>query len=117
MFRSLAAFLAVAASLWQCGPARAAPPQPALERIAQSGVLIAATRDDAPPFAFRDRGGNLAGFSVDLIEQVRKALAAKLERPVQTQFVIVSSQTRVSTIEAHKADLGCETATMTWPRE
>ncbi len=95
----------------------AAPPENVLGRIASTGVLLAGTRDDAPPFAFRDSQGHLAGFSVDLIEEVRKALAQKLDREVRTEFLVVTSVTRSTVIEEHRADLVCETATMTWPRQ
>ncbi len=88
-----------------------------LDRIARTGVLAAGTRDDAPPFAFRDAQGQLVGFSIDLVEEVRRALAQKFNRDIRTDFLIVTSQTRLSVIEDHKADIGCETATMTWPRQ
>ncbi len=89
----------------------------AIQRIARTGVLRAATRDDAPPFAFRDAEGRLAGLSVDLIEEVRRALARSLGREIRTEYVMVTSATRLSVIEEDKADLNCETATMTWTRE
>jgi polar amino acid transport system substrate-binding protein len=98
-------------------PGWAAPPEPVLDRIARTGVLVTATKDDSPPFAFRDHDGQLVGFSVDLIEEVRKELARKLGREVRTQHVLVTTMTRLSVIEDHQADLGCDTATMTWPRE
>src|SRR5262245_13580729 len=68
----LAVLLASAAS--------AADGESALDRIARTGVLPAGTRDDAPPFAFRDAEGRIVGFSVDIIEEVRKALAKHLGR-------------------------------------
>lgn len=95
----------------------AAPPEPALDRIARTGVLIAGTREDAPPFAFRDAQDHLVGFSIDLIQEVRKALAAKLHRDVRTDLVVVTTMTRMSVIEEHRADIVCETATVTWPRQ
>jgi polar amino acid transport system substrate-binding protein len=88
-----------------------------LDRIYHTGVLHAGTREDAPPFAFRNAQGQLVGFSVDLLEEVRKALAASLGRDVRTEPVIVSPLTRLVAIEEHRADLVCETATMTWPRQ
>jgi polar amino acid transport system substrate-binding protein len=97
--------------------APAAHAEPALDRIARTGTLLAGTRDDAPPFAFRDAQGNLAGLSVDLIEQVRSALSARAGRPVVTRFVPITTQTRMSVIEDGAADLACETATVTWARE
>jgi len=95
----------------------AAPPEPALDRIARTGVLVVGTREDAPPFAFRDAQGHLVGFSIDLIEEVRKALAAKLHRDVRTDLLVVTTMTRMSLVEEHRTDIVCETATVTWPRQ
>jgi polar amino acid transport system substrate-binding protein len=100
-----------------CLMAAPAAAEPTLERIARTGILHAGTRADAPPFAFRDTGGQLVGFSVDLIEEVRKALARNLNRDIRTEFVVVTPLTRIAVIEDHRADLVCETATMTWPRQ
>ncbi len=91
--------------------------EPTLDRIARTGTLLAGTRDDAPPFAFRNPQGKLVGLSVDLIEEVRKALTVKFGKPVQTHIVPVTTQTRLDVIENHTADLVCETATVTWARE
>jgi polar amino acid transport system substrate-binding protein len=95
----------------------AAAAESTLDRIARTGVLQAGTRDDAPPFAFRDAQGHLVGFSVDLIEEVRKALVRKLGREVRTDLDVVTSQTRLAAIEQGHDELVCETATVTWPRQ
>ncbi len=119
MFRllsSLCSVALVAAILLIC-PGRVALAETTLDRIARTGVLNAGTRQDAPPFAFRDRQGNLVGLSVDLIEAVRLALAARFDRPVRTEHAMVTSQTRMNVIETGQVDLVCETATVTWERE
>lgn len=97
--------------------AHPAAAEPTLDRIARTGTLLAGTRDDAPPFAFRDPQGTLVGLSVDLIEEVRKALAAKLGKDIRIQHIPVTTQTRLDVIENGTADLVCETATVTWARE
>ncbi|MGE4218568.1 MAG: amino acid ABC transporter substrate-binding protein [Alphaproteobacteria bacterium] len=109
----LLAALAFAAVL----PAPAARAEPALERIARTGVLSAGTREDAAPFAFRDAQGRPVGLSVDLIEEVRKALSAKLGRDIRTEFTTVAPSTRLQVVEDGRVDLVCEIATATWPRE
>jgi polar amino acid transport system substrate-binding protein len=111
----LLGLLLLALPVWM--PLQAARAEPVLDRIARTGTLLAGTRDDAPPFAFRDTEGRLAGLSVDLIEEVRKALSVRLGREVRTSHVSVTTQTRLSVIENDQADLVCETATVTWARE
>jgi polar amino acid transport system substrate-binding protein len=112
MLRFALAPLVLAALL--CAPARA---EPTLDRIARTGILFAGTRDDAPPFAFRDAQGQLVGLSVDLIEEVRKALSRKFGREIRTEPLIVTTQTRMTAIETGLTSLVCDTATMTWPRQ
>jgi polar amino acid transport system substrate-binding protein len=91
--------------------------EPTLDRIAHTGILFAGTRDDAPPFAFRDAQGQLVGLSVDLIEEVRKALSRRFGREIRTEPLIVTTQTRMTAIETGLASIVCDTATMTWPRQ
>jgi len=98
-------------------PGRIALAETTLDRIARTGVLNAGTRQDAPPFSFRDKRGDLVGLSVDLIEAVRAALSSRLGRPVRTEQTLVTSQTRMTVIESGQVDLVCETATVTWERE
>ena len=110
-------YVLVAGAVAWLTPATRAAAETTLDRITRTGVLIAATRDDAPPFAFRDTEGRLSGLSVDLIEAVRAALSRAIGRDIRTSFVTVSSTTRLAVIENRQADLNCETATVTWGRE
>lgn len=117
MIRLIAAMLVAVAALAAPPAAPAAAAEPVLERIARTGVLSAGTREDAAPFAFRDLQGRLVGLSVDLIEEVRKALSAKLGREIRTEHMVVTPSTRLEVVEAGRADLVCEIATATWARE
>ncbi|RJF80789.1 amino acid ABC transporter substrate-binding protein [Oleomonas cavernae] len=88
-----------------------------LDRIAQSGVLRAGTRADAVPFAFLNDQGQLAGFSVDLLEEIRAAVEARLGRPVKLELSVVTPANRLPLVADGKLDLVCEIATPTWARE
>jgi polar amino acid transport system substrate-binding protein len=85
--------------------------------VLRAGTLNAGTRDDAPPFAFRDKDGTVKGFSVDLIEAIRAAVARHTGQSIATRLLIVTTQTRLGAIETGAADLVCETATITWARQ
>ena len=63
------------AGAWQVAPAAAA--SPTLDRIKQKGSITFAYRDGAAPFSFKDRGGRVRGYSVELC--VRAALAVQRE--------------------------------------
>lgn len=88
-----------------------------LDRIAQTGVLRAGTRADAIPFGFRDERGNLVGFSVDLLEEIRKAAETKIGRPVRLDVVAVTSSDRLQKITSGQIDIECGITTPTWDRE
>ena len=88
-----------------------------LDRIAQTGVLRAGTRADAIPFGFRDDSGDLVGFSVDLLEEIRKAAEAKIGRPVRLDVVAVTSSDRLQKITSGQIDIECGITTPTWDRE
>jgi len=88
-----------------------------LERIAETGVIRAGTRTDAVPFAFRGEDGGFRGFSVDLIEEIRKAAEAKLGRPVRTEIAAVTPADRIQRVAGGELDVVCEITTPTWDRE
>ncbi|MBN9019432.1 MAG: amino acid ABC transporter substrate-binding protein [Rhizobiales bacterium] len=88
-----------------------------LDRVAESGVLAAGTRADAVPFAFTGPDGSPAGFSVDLLEQIRAAAAARLGRPVELKLQTVTTKDRLERIASGELDIVCEITTPTWARE
>jgi polar amino acid transport system substrate-binding protein len=88
-----------------------------LDRVAETGVLKAGTRADAVPFAFADPNGKLIGFSVDLLEAIRAATAARLGRPVDLQVSVVTPADRLQRVQSGELDIVCEITTPTWDRE
>lgn len=88
-----------------------------LDRIAENGVLRAGTRADAVPFAFRDDNGELKGFSVDLLEEIRAAVEVQLKRPIKMELTVVTPANRLPMVAEGKLDLVCEITTPTWARE
>jgi len=94
----------------------------ALDRIRNTGVLNAGTRADAMPFAYRlqqagDKEARLAGFSVDLIEQIRKKLTEKLGREIETRLHITKASDRLALVASHTTDIECGITTPTWERQ
>lgn len=88
-----------------------------LSAVAETGVLRAGTRSDAAPFAFLDEDGEPAGFSVDLLEEIRAAASQKLGRTVELDLSIVTPTNRLDLVEAGELDIVCEITTPTWERE
>jgi polar amino acid transport system substrate-binding protein len=96
----------------------------ALDRIRSTGVLNAGTRADAMPFAYRlpqagdkEKEERLAGFSVDLIEQIRKKLSEKLGREIETRLHITKASDRLALVASHAIDIECGITTPTWERQ
>ena len=88
-----------------------------LDRIAQEKSIRIAYREDAPPFSYKDKIGESAGFMVDLCRAVAKKLA---EQPnlssLNVVYVPVTAQDRFEAITQQKADLLCEPTSVTLSR-
>jgi ABC-type amino acid transport substrate-binding protein len=108
------AALAVAMGLaWTAGGAMAGT----LDRIRQDKSIRIAYRDDAPPFSYKGKGRQPAGYMVDLCRAVAKKLADQLKLPtLNVVYVPVTAVDRFDTIAQGKADLLCEPTTETLSR-
>jgi polar amino acid transport system substrate-binding protein/glutamate/aspartate transport system substrate-binding protein len=88
-----------------------------IDALRQDKAIRLAVRDDAPPFSFKDAGGQPAGLIVDLCRAVTRNLAAQLNLPeLKVVYVPVTAANRFETIEAGKADLLCEPTSDTLSR-
>lgn len=89
----------------------------ALDRIAQEKAVRIAYREDAPPFSYKDKLGEPAGFMVDLCRAVAKKLAEQLHLPsLNATYVPVTAANRFEAIAQQKADLLCEPTSATLSR-
>jgi len=109
---------AIAALLLASGAAAAsAAAAGTLDRIAQTKSIRIAYRDDAPPFSYMGKGGQPAGYMVDLCRAVAQELAAQLKLPaLNLVYVPVTAVDRFEAISEGKADLLCEPTTQTLSR-
>ena len=88
-----------------------------IERIRQDKVIRIAYRTDAPPFSYKDKLGEPAGFMVDLCRAVAKNLTQQLKLPsLSVNYVIVSAGDRFEAIQQNRADLLCEPTSVTLSR-
>jgi ABC-type amino acid transport substrate-binding protein len=105
--------LLLTAALTVCGIASAAT----LDRIRQDKTIRIAYREDAPPFSYKDKGGEPAGYMVDLCREVAKRLAGQLRLASLTVvYVPVTAADRFAAIQQDKADLLCEPTSATLSR-
>jgi ABC-type amino acid transport substrate-binding protein len=85
---------------------------PALDRIKQTGKLTIAYRESAIPFSFVDADKKPVGYAIDLCLKLSEALRKNLQlKSLTPQFLMVTSATRITSIQEGKADLECGSTT------
>jgi polar amino acid transport system substrate-binding protein/glutamate/aspartate transport system substrate-binding protein len=88
-----------------------------VDRIKQEQVIRIAYREDAPPFSYKDKIGEPAGFMIELCREVAKKLAGQLDLPsLRVSYVPVTAADRFEAITQQKADLLCEPTSATLSR-
>ena len=88
-----------------------------LDAVKQAKAIRLAVRDDAPPFSYKDRTGQPAGFMVDLCRAVVRHLADDLSLgEVKIVYMHVTAVGRLDAIQSGKADLLCEPTSETLSR-
>jgi ABC-type amino acid transport substrate-binding protein len=89
-----------------------------LERIKSARTITVAHAEDAAPFAFRNEGGQLAGYSIDLCQRVVAGIQAQLKLDkLEIKWVPASTPERLKMVAAGKADLECGITTHTLSRQ
>jgi polar amino acid transport system substrate-binding protein/glutamate/aspartate transport system substrate-binding protein len=107
------ALVALAAAALTLGSAGAGT----LDAVKQAKTIRLAVRDDAPPFSYKDKTGQPAGFMVDLCRAVVKHLAGDLGLDeIKIVYVPVTAADRFDAIQGGKADLLCEPTSETLSR-
>ena len=98
----------VAGSAWAAGT---------LDRIRERHAVVFAYRDGAAPFSFKDRGGAVRGYSVDLCTRIAAALERRLGiSPLKVEWLPVNADTRIEAVATGRADAECGTTTITLSR-
>jgi ABC-type amino acid transport substrate-binding protein len=88
-----------------------------LDAVKQAKTIRLAVRDDAPPFSYKDKTGQPAGFMVDLCRAVVKHLTDDISLgEVKIVYVAVTAADRFDAIRDGKADLLCEPTSETLSR-
>ncbi len=120
--------LAAALAITLAGAAQAedgAPLTGTLKTVADRGTLLLGVRTDAPPFSFRNPGGQPIGFSVDICHGIAADVAAALNRDlieanapawqtgVRIVYVPVPADARLPMVTSGAIDLECGSTTAT----
>ncbi|MEM7725457.1 MAG: amino acid ABC transporter substrate-binding protein [Cyanobacteria bacterium P01_A01_bin.45] len=88
-----------------------------MEKVKRTGVLTAGTSKDAIPFAYRNREGELVGYSVDMLKLVKQQLEKDLGRELELKLVALAPDQRIPGIKNSKVDIVCDASSFTWKRD
>lgn len=89
-----------------------------LEKIARTGVFVIGYRTDASPLSYENADGEPSGYSVDLCRRIAAAIKSHLgENDIETKFVSVSSDKRISAVISGEIDIECGSTTITLSRQ
>ena len=115
MIRIMAAVLALALL---AGPGRAESQIPqagltgVLAKVARTGTVVLGYREASIPFSFLDPAGRPVGYSIDLCKAIVEEIGHTLGRAdLKTEFVKVTSETRLGAITEGRIDLECGSTT------
>jgi polar amino acid transport system substrate-binding protein len=97
----------------QLGVARAG----VIDEIRDTGILVAGTRADSPPFGYYDPQGHLVGFSVDILKDITTALSTSLKKPIRLELKTTTPETRTGMIHTGVIKIECGITTPTWARQ
>jgi glutamate/aspartate transport system substrate-binding protein len=83
---------------------------------APADVLRLGVQDAAVPFAYRTADGQAVGYTVHICQLIAERLARERGRPVELQYVSVTSKTRLVMLLAGETDLDCGSTSATEAR-
>jgi polar amino acid transport system substrate-binding protein len=87
------------------------------DRIQKTGTITAGARKDAIPFGYVNSQGKWVGYSIDMLELIRKEAEQRLGKPIKLKLVEVNPQNRLEKIKSGAIDIECGSTTFTWKRE
>lgn len=89
-----------------------------LDKIERSGEFVIGYRSDASPLSYEDANGKPAGYSVDLCRRIAAAVDAHFaDKSIQTRFVSIPADERISSVVDGKIDIECGSTTITLSRQ
>lgn len=89
-----------------------------LEKIARTGQFVMGYRADSSPLSFENANGQPAGYSVDFCRRVAARIKTHFaEKNIETKFVRLSADERISAVEEGRIDIECGATTITLSRQ
>jgi len=110
---SLAAFLTL-----PCTNLLAEESEGTLEKIARTGEFLIGYRTDSSPLSYENADGEPSGYSVDLCRRIAASVNAHFgDKDIETKFVRITPDERISAVVDGKIDIECGSTTITLSRQ
>ena len=85
---------------------------PVLDRIKATGKIVIAHRESSVPMSYLDADKQPVGYAMDLCARLALAVKNQLKlQSLKTEYLLVTSQSRIPAIAEGKADLECGSTT------
>jgi ABC-type amino acid transport substrate-binding protein len=92
--------------------------EPTLTKIVRTGEFVIGYRADSSPLSYENGDGEPSGYSVDLCRRVAASIKSLFpDRKIETKYVRVSSDERLSAVVSGKIDIECGSTTITLSRQ
>jgi ABC-type amino acid transport substrate-binding protein len=89
-----------------------------LQKIARTGEFVIGYRTDSSPLSYENAEGLPSGYSVDLCRRIAAGVNALFaEKDIETKFVSITSDERISAVVNGKIDIECGSTTITLSRQ
>ena len=113
ILRALAGFAVAAVIAATSATVAVAQEKSKLDEVLARGHLIVGTGSTNAPWHFKDEGGNLVGFDIDMARLIAKGL---FNDPTKVEFVDQASDARIPNVTTDKVDITCQFMTVTAER-
>ncbi len=87
-----------------------------LEQIETSGKIKIGYRTSHPPLSFLGKGGEPAGYSIDICSNIVTEVGQKLGRDIGVEYIPVNAEERFEALADNKIDILCGATTKTISR-
>ncbi len=115
-YAALSLFAAIL--LWPGPDLQAQDAEGTLDKITRTGEFVIGYRTDASPLSYENADGEPSGYSVDLCRRIAAGVKAHLgNKDIETRFVRVTSDDRLSAVMSGKVDIECGSTTITLARQ
>jgi len=89
-----------------------------LEKIERTGEFLIGYRADSSPLSYENAAGEPSGYSVDICRRIAAGINAHFDKKtIETKFVRITSDTRLSAVIDGDVDIECGSTTITLARQ